>query len=163
MHLEYVGVSRPRYLRKETLLRFHQSGASETSNNLRKYIQSKGIGHGHQQILGTTSCKLGTLFLKVFDNEGLRINELIGMLKKGQLPNLRTIQFATFYDSDEFGNWETMKDDGCSHDIEQLWEYGIGLSVDRCYDPSPMPENGDWPCDCWTYHHKAKSLVLLRS
>lgn len=83
------------------------------------------------------------------------------MLKNGHLLNLRTIKYTIFYDSDKFDNWKSMKDHGWSHDIEQLWEYGIELSVDRCYDPSPMPENEDWPCDCWTYHHKAKSLVLL--
>lgn len=85
------------------------------------------------------------------------------MLKKGQLPKLRTIQYATFYDSDEIDNRESMKDGGWSHDTKQLWEYGIELSVDCCYDPSPMPENENWPCDCWTYHHKAKGLVLLMS
>jgi hypothetical protein len=109
---------------------------------------------------GFLPASLETLFLKDFDKEGLHIEELIKMLKNGQLPNLRTIKYAAFYDSDGFDNWESMKDHGWRHDIEQLWEYGIELSVGRCYDPSPMPENEDWPCDCWTYHHKARSLVL---
>jgi hypothetical protein len=110
---------------------------------------------------GLLPASLETLFLQDFDNDGLRIDELIGMLKKGQLPNLRTIQFAMFYDSDEFDNWETVKDNGWSMILNNCGSMVLSSPVDRCYDPSPMPENEDWPCDCWTYHHQSEKLGTL--
>ncbi|KAJ5766105.1 uncharacterized protein N7511_003721 [Penicillium nucicola] len=103
---------------------------------------------------------LENLIVKDFESDGLWTDVLIGMLKNGQPPNLRTIKYETYYHPEQFDDWETMRHRGWNYDIEQFREYGIELHIDRCYDPSPMPENENWPCDCWTYHHIGTALMI---
>ncbi|OQD88812.1 hypothetical protein PENANT_c003G02828 [Penicillium antarcticum] len=102
---------------------------------------------------------LENLVIKDYEREGLRTDVLIGMLKNGQPPNLRTIKYETYYHPDEFDNWETTKGHAWNYDIDQFRECGIQLIVDRCYDPSPMLENEAWPCECWTYHQIGTALM----
>jgi hypothetical protein len=108
---------------------------------------------------GRLPARLETLTMKDFDKSGLRTMELIGMLKNGRPPNLRTIKHEMYHDPDDTDYWESTKNQDWNRDIEQFREYGVELSVGYCFDPVLMPENEDWPCECWTYHRSGKSWV----